>query len=524
MVTEYVLTTGLRTPDGFYSLENSLQRRINLNPYSDQLSLFDPYIPKKLRNKIGENGNFVEAEVYYGATDVKYTHKLYNTQQQLVQNLKLEKTVKLENRFTLVLGDMEFNGMPLNVDKWISLHEWAKVKLEEKETNLKEQFPEIENWNSSKQVTKLFKAIGINTETKDKVKSKKLGTNIIKDSIQELIIKDQAKDFPIIDLYLQYKGFQKIVSNYGIKFLKNISPITERIHSNFIQILVTGRTASSSPNLQNIISAKEDFPEGKWWRQAFEAPKGRTFVIADYNSQELRVLADRAKEHNMLEAFKNGEDLHSLTASKIYNVPVSKKVNSHLRPIGKKINFSVAYGAGEHKLSQELKISKREANTLLDNFYKGYPGLKSYFDKTFKDAISNKYIKVDIWGRKSFIGEYKMLEAFSLLYKVTGKAEYKKSASIILEQIKRNSQNYPIQGTAASISKLAGIILRRKLKSSNAKIVLLIHDEYVVECDEKEQTHVKFLVEESMRLAASTFCKSIPIPADACVTGVWDKD
>jgi DNA polymerase-1 len=226
----------------------------------------------------------------------------------------------------------------------------------------------------------------------------------------------------------------------------------------------------------------------------------------------------------MLAAFKSGQDLHSLTASKIYNVEVSKKVNAHLRPIGKKINFSVAYGAGVHKISQELKISSKEASKILDNFYLGYPGLAAYFQKCFNNSLRNGYIEVDSLGRKSYISEYDELGKLIKLVELLNRPEDRKKLKTLAEQIQRNSQNYGIQGFAATMSKLAGVILRNKIKGSSAKILLLIHDEYVVECSKLEQEQIRLLVEESMRIAAKTLCKLVDIPADACITSVWNKD
>lgn len=194
------------------------------------------------------------------------------------QNVKiteeqLNEVLFWENRFVLVLGDMELEGMPIDVDRWLELDEWTGERLEETKLKLWELYPEVENWNSSKQVGALFKKLGINIINKDK-----------KESVNELVIASQAKEYPIITDYLEYKKFSKLKSTYGLKFLKHVSSITDRIHSSFIQILNTGRCSSTSPNLQNIISGSEDFPEGHEWRKAFKAPKGRTFVIADYGS------------------------------------------------------------------------------------------------------------------------------------------------------------------------------------------------------------------------------------------------
>lgn len=184
--------------------------------------------------------------------------------------------MNLENEFVLVLGDCELNGIPINKQKWCDLAIWSSNKADEELANLRTLYPDITNWNSSVQVKKLFKSIGIpisksvKGETKDTVAS----TAIIR-------YKDQ---FDIITPYLRYKGFAKLSSTYGVKFLQHVNTHTNRIHSSFIQNVNTGRTASSAPNLQNIKAAKPDFPEGVWWREAFECDEGNVFIISDYSS------------------------------------------------------------------------------------------------------------------------------------------------------------------------------------------------------------------------------------------------
>ena len=236
MVAEYVLNTGRTTAKGFYSLEKTHIRYFGTNPYGDQLSFFDPYIPKSTRSKFGST-SFSEAEIFYGATDIITTHKVYEKQLQALADNDLLRVAKLENKFTLCLGDMELEGMPLDVDRWLELDEWSATKRDEALSKLTTEFTEVKNWNSAQQVTKLFKSLGIHTTVKDIPKSEKLGEDVLKDSVQELVISEQAVDYPVITDYLKYKGLAKLNSTYGVKFLKHVSPITNRIHTSFIQVL-----------------------------------------------------------------------------------------------------------------------------------------------------------------------------------------------------------------------------------------------------------------------------------------------
>lgn len=259
MIVEQLLHCGLSTPKGFYSLEQCCVRYSGINPYSDQLSLFDPFIPKKIRMKADTTPEFI----FYAATDLISTYRVYTAQQLLIKNRKMEKLVKLECEYTLVLADMEYVGFPISSPRWTYLDRWINRKLDTKLTELNSLHPEIANWNSSPQVGKLFKELGMNITIKDKKKTIKLKKDVFKDSVQEIVISKFIKEYPIVGTYLDYKKFKKLASTYGVSFLKNVDPITNRIHSSYWQILNTGRISSSSPNMQNIISESETFPEGK---------------------------------------------------------------------------------------------------------------------------------------------------------------------------------------------------------------------------------------------------------------------
>lgn len=240
----------------------------------------------------------------------------------------------------------------------------------------------------------LFKKIGIPITNKEG-----------KDSVNELVIAKHTEKFPIIKDYLEYKKFSKLKSTYGIKFLKYVNPLTQRIHSSFLQILNTGRVSSTSPNLQNIISASEDFKEGNWWREAFKVSRGRRLIVADFGSQELRTVADLAKDSVMIDAFQQGKDLHALAASAIYGLPV-EKISKEQRREAKIFNFSVLYGAGEDKVSDQFKVSKAKAKQLIANYYATFTGLKKYQETTLTKTLENGYILVDKLGRKSWLPKY----------------------------------------------------------------------------------------------------------------------
>jgi DNA polymerase-1 len=488
MVAQYILSMNKETPKGFYSLESTFERYFGYSPYVDEVS-------KSIRTTFRRSESLSEAALSYAALDIVVTDKVYQRASKELVEHDLTNVAKLEYSFLRVIAEMEITGMPIDVDRWVELDSLITSKAEEALDKLK-SVHNIENWNSPKQVGELFISLGIPCRD-----------NTGKVSVSRTTLSSVDKtEFPIVDDYLKYKALQKVKSSYGIKFLKHVSKHTGRVHTTFMQILNTGRTSSSSPNLQNIVSSSELLPEGDEWRKAFTAPKGRVLIVSDFANQELRILADKSGEKVMQKALNNNEDLHSITASKVYNMKVTKTENSHLRHAGKVLNFAIAYGAGPDKISNALNISKKEAAKVIANFYRGYPSLKNYFDVREQEVYKYGYLIVDNIGRKAFF------DISNMDSKLAG--EYR-----------RKSQNYCIQATAASMAKLAGVIILADIEKSklNANVVSLIHDEFIVECDESDSETVKTIVENAMSIAGKAFSPSTPSYGDAKVSRNWLK-
>ena len=244
----------------------------------------------------------------------------------------------------------------------------------------------------------------------------------------------------------------------------------------------------------------------------------------------MRILADKANESSMLEAFRDGADLHSLTASRMYSKEVSSTVNTELRKDGKILNFAIPYGAGADKVASQFGLPMKAAQKLVDLYFKGYPEVKKLFATVIEETFSNGYISVDRIGRRSYIHDFdkflwldKKIHYYKRINFPVPK-DYQRLYLSLKGEIERTSQNYVIQGEAASITKLAGILLRKeRLKNPIFDIVLSVHDEMVLECDIKDATRVKKLLERCMLDAAAYFCKKIPIPADGIISVKWYK-
>lgn len=521
--------------EGKSSLEELTKKYSHVH-YSRQLSLFDEPLSKDIRKEfltLGES-EFTPQQILYGAYDVILPMTINAKQQIILAEMGETFCAELENEYSQVLGDVETNGFYADSAKWINIGRKVAVDLEDSLRELNqwllnngyESYDGI-NWNSSKQVSTLFKEIGIPIQIVDKVKSKNTDEPVYKDSVQRTNIERYKNSFEIITLYLKVKKLQKSLNTYGEKFLSNIHPRTGRIHSNYNQILNTGRMSSTSPNLQNI---KRDSD----YRQSF-VPQNEefVFVVTDYAAQESRIMADMAEEKNMIDFFNNkGGDIHSFTATKMFGVEVSPEINPDLRFKAKTLNFGIPYGISEHKLSKDFNISLSEASDTIAKWFQAYPGLELHFKKVKSFIRENGFIVIDpITLRRYYPPEYPKYQQYKQLidyYKARGYeiprffwSNYFSS----LGKIERIAQNFPIQGTGASMTKYAANLFRRYVRDNDlwdkVMIVNIVHDEIVIECDKNLAPEVADKIKWCMEEAGRLFCKHVPMIATPVITNHW---
>lgn len=434
MIASRVLSTGI---DLRHSLVECGRRFLNIDIDSNQLNLFIPTTSKAIRGTFQSIAyeDFTIPQVLYGAKDVEITCLLYHATLKDIVGNRLTRILALENKFTLVAADKEYNAIPVNTTKWMNLISRAEdlaLDAEEQLNDAISEFSDPINWNSSKQVVKVFKQLGIPTQIIDK-KSK---TSEFKDSVGALVLKKYVHRFPIISIYLKYKGYKKLHTSYGIKFLSKVNPITNRIHSNFQQILNTGRIASSDPNLQQI-------PRDKEYRECIEAPKGRTFVICDYSGQELHIVAHLSKDENMLSILRAGGDLHKTAAAALYDIPL-EKVTKEQRQNGKITNFTIIYGGGAEKLVDVFGVPLVRAKAMLERYFRMFPGLKPFQERSAARTLKNGYITTDILGRRSYVEEFDRLRECRRLNNTLGKnAPKETNIKSWVAMIGRDSSNYP---------------------------------------------------------------------------------
>ena len=290
----------------------------------------------------------------------------------------------------------------------------------------------------------------------------------------------------------------KLNSTYVEGLLPYINEKDNRVHSYFHQtVTATGRISSTEPNLQNIPTRVEI---GKKIRKAFKPQMGAIFLDADYSQIELRVLAHISEDENMIDAFKNNEDIHKQAASKVFNIPL-QEVTHDQRSKAKAVNFGIVYGISDFGLAEQLGVPKKVAKEYIEQYLEKYNGIKKFMDDVVEDAKERGYVQ-SMFARKRYIPELK-------------------SSSYVVRQFgARAAMNTPIQGTAADIMKIAMIDVFNKLKKNNlkSKIVLQVHDELIIEVYEEELQQVKNILKTSMENAASL---KVPLIVELSEANNW---
>lgn len=389
---------------------------------------------------------------------------------------------EIELPLARVLGDMELCGFLVDKNGLKALSQELKERIEVIEKEIYSLVGYEFNLNSPKQLgVALFEKLGL--PTKKKTKS---GYSTNAEVLEEL-----RYAHPVVNLLLEYRKLSKLKSTYADGLRECIAD-DGRIHSTFNQTEArTGRISSLEPNLQNIPVRTE---EGRRLRAYFIAPEGRALCDADYSQIELRVLASIAGDKNMIEAFNTGTDIHTVTASQVFGLPVDM-VTPELRSRAKAVNFGIVYGIGAFSLSKDIGVTRAEADRYIKNYLATYPSVAAYMEKTIENAKRDGFVTT-LYGRRRRLPELSSsngnLRAFG----------------------ERAARNAPIQGTAADIIKLAMIRVFDRLKADipTAKLILQVHDELIVECDEKDSERVCRLLETEMENAAQL---AVRLTADA---------
>lgn len=388
-----------------------------------------------------------------------------------------------------VLADMQKEGFLIDSDELSEFSQMLNSRIETLVKRIYDEAGEKFNINSPKQLgVILFEKLGLPCSKKTK---SGYSTNV------EVLEKLNGKH-PIIADILEYRRYAKLKSTYCEGLQAVINPDTHRIHSVFNQtVTVTGRISSTEPNMQNIPTRTE---LGREIRKMFIASEGHTLVDADYSQIELRVLAHIADDETMINAFKNNEDIHAVTASQVFNIPLDE-VTSEQRSKAKAINFGIVYGMGEFSLAQDLKIPVSEAKLYMQSYLGKYHGVREYMDRIKKQAAQEGSVK-------------------TLLNRIRRIPELSSSNHNIRAFGERVALNTPIQGTAADIIKLAMVRVYNRLKNEglSSKLILQVHDELIVEAANDEIEEVKKILKEEMENAMQL---NVPLTVDMSTGKNW---
>ena len=421
---------------------------------------------------------------------VQHLFSLKTAMEEKFQEYHLEELhQEVEMPLVEVLAGMEYHG--ILADKEL-LQELQK-KYEEKIDNLTKTIYNLAgesfNINSPKQLgTILFDKLEL-----PPIKKTKTGYSTNVDVLEKL--KDKHE---IIEKILEYRQITKLKNTYIDGLLKIINPTTQRIHSHFMQTVAsTGRISSTEPNLQNIPIRLE---MGRQLRKVFIAKEDATFIAADYSQIELRVLAHMSEDENLINSFLRDEDIHTRTAAEIFDVEFNE-VTSEMRSNAKAVNFGIVYGISDYGLSENLGISRKKAQDYIDNYFRKYPGVKSYMDKTVEFAKDQGYV-ITLLNRRRYLPDIHARN-----FNLRSFAE-------------RTAMNTPIQGSAADIIKIAMIQVFKKLEEQQLKanLLLQVHDELIVETPENEIDQVRAIIRSSMEEAMDL---KVPLKIDMSQGKSW---
>ena len=460
------------------------------------------YKPVSIESLIGKKGknqkNMRElspTEVYeYACEDSDITFQLKELFEDKLKETNTEQLFwEIEMPLLPVLEKMEREGVNLDVDALASFSKELETDLIELERKIKDLagFTEF-NLDSPKQLGEvLFEKMEIDVKAK-KTKTGQYSTS--EDTLSKMVGKHE-----IFEQILEYRSLKKLKSTYVDALPLLLADDTKRIHTSYMQtVATTGRLSSVNPNLQNIPIRTE---KGRYIRKAF-IPRNPQFTLlaADYSQIELRIIAALSKDEGMIEAFVQKQDIHSATASKVFDVPM-EEVTREMRSKAKMVNFGIIYGISAFGLGQRLSIPRKEAKEIIESYFEKYPKIKSYMDESIVQAKENGYVETLLGRRRNL-------------------KDINSSNAIVRGHAERNAINAPIQGTAADVIKIAMIRIldEMKKKKLNSRMLLQVHDELVFDVDKNEVEVMQELVKQNMENAVKM---AVPLEVEMNIGENW---
>ena len=437
----------------------------------------------------------IEQATEYAAQDADFALRLEAHLRAQMDDKQLEMYHDMELPVAQVLFEMERNGVHIDRAELAAQSSELGAALLKLEEQAFQTAGQPFNLNSPKQLQEiLFDKMGIPTKGLKKTASGGISTN-------EAVLEQLAPDYPLPKIILENRSLAKLKSTYTDKLPEMINPRTGRVHTTYSQaVAITGRLASSNPNLQNIPIRTA---EGRRVRRAFTAPEGRLIVSADYSQIELRIMAHLSGDKTLIAAFQNGEDVHRRTAAEVFGI-APENVSSEQRRYAKTINFGLIYGMGQYGLAKSLGIDNISAKNFIDRYFARYPGVAEYMQRTKEQAAAQGFVET-LFGRRLYLPDIRNKNA-------NARAGAERAAI-----------NAPMQGTASDLIKRAMIAVSERLHSDGlqSKLIMQVHDELVLEVVESELETVKAMLPQVMAEVAQGRL-NVPLLAEVGVGMDWD--
>ncbi len=431
------------------------------------------------------------SQVEYAARDAAIMPEVHAKLEERIQADGLSEVLRLENECVMPIAEMELNGFYLDRQRWSE--QLDKVKAEQATTaNILQDM-----LSSGVAQASLFGRSEINLDSQAQVTDALINLGVpMPNSTRAWELQPLADEYPVVAKLLEYRGAAKAVSSFGDNILEFIEPKSGRIHADFRQIgAPTGRFSCSRPNLQQI-------PHEDVYRRCFRAPEGRKLVIADYSQIELRILADFSGDENFIKAFESGQDFHSATAAQVFSIDAAD-VTPDQRSFAKRLNFGVVYGIGASRFALMTGLTQSDAENTLRKYFSTYPRMDAWLRQQSQNVLT----------------EHQTRTASGRLAKI----RYVDGDRSSIGAAQRYAKNMPIQGTSADILKRALRLLHDDIAGTSARLVNIVHDEIVVECDAAETESIAAKLDSAMGRAGWEYVKRVPIKVDIHTADEWSK-
>src|SRR5215216_87451 len=434
------------------------------------------------------SGELSRRQLEYAARDAAILVPLRERLAGALEEEELGFVSEIEFGAVAAIAEMELAGIKLDVARWKELEKTVRERRDKAAERLEAHFPPPDgvlpleglgprlNLNSPQQITDAFRSLGID----------------LPDTKVWTLLK---VEHPAAKALLRYRELQKKLGTYLETYPKFIHEKSGRIHANFLQCRVpTGRLACTAPNIQQI-------PHEDEFRRCFVAEDGNTLVIADYSQIELRILAEVSEDPAFVGAFQRGVDLHRLTAATMYNVSMDE-VTKAQRTAAKRINFGLMYGRGARSLSAQLGTDEEHGRQLIDEYFANYPKVQRFLQRTANRAMRDRTLRT-LAGRVRTFGNDPVADDRGAM--------------------RREAMNYPIQGAASDIAKLALVYVREEVEGLDARLINSIHDEFVIECAEEQAIEVSEKTQAAMVRAGEDILEKVPVQVEVEVSREWRK-